>query len=108
MRALAGRVRAAALSPERDITGLKESKDSVNKKMIFLVPYSEVEKISGFIKYFEDNFPEMFVDVEMNSLEDAYIKMVERGVEDERNNSVSTDSNNQGLSQRDSLTQQDE
>jgi hypothetical protein len=35
----------------------------------------------------------MFVDVEMNSLEDAYIKMVERGVENERNNSVSTESN---------------
>jgi ABC-type multidrug transport system ATPase subunit len=57
IRALAGSVRAAALAPERDIIGLKESKDSVNKKLIFLVPYGEVGKISGFIKYFEDNFP---------------------------------------------------
>ena len=41
------------------------------------MPYSEVDKISGLIKTFEDNFPELYVDVEMNSLEDAYIKMVE-------------------------------
>ena len=90
IRELAGRVRAAALSQERDINGLKESKDSINKKLIFLVPYSEVDKISGLIKFFEENFPELYVDVEMNTLEDAYIKMVERGVE-ERRESVNTD-----------------
>jgi hypothetical protein len=47
-----------------------------------LVPYSEVDKISGLISHFEKNFPQLFIDVEMNSLEDAYIKMVEE--EDEK------------------------
>jgi len=41
------------------------------------VPYSEVDKISSLISNFETNFPQLFIDVEMNSLEDAYIKMVE-------------------------------
>lgn len=63
------------------------------------MPYSEVDKISGLIKFFEENFPELYVDVEMNSLEDAYIKMVERGVE-ERRESVNTDQS----STHDSLT----
>lgn len=41
------------------------------------MPYSEVDKISALISHFEMNFPQLFIDVEMNSLEDAYIKMVE-------------------------------
>ncbi len=41
------------------------------------MPYSEVDKISGLLNHFEVNFPQLFIDVEMNSLEDAYIKMVE-------------------------------
>jgi ATP-binding cassette subfamily A (ABC1) protein 3 len=75
IRLLADRARNAAFSS--GINGIQESKDSLSKRLIFLVPYNEVEKISGLIKRFEDDFPEMFVDVEMNSLEDAYIKMVE-------------------------------
>lgn len=49
-----------------------------------MVPYSEVDKISGLISHFEAKFPQLFIDVEMNSLEDAYIKMVEE--EDEKSN----------------------
>lgn len=74
---LANQARQAALSRDRGINGLKESKDSINKKLIFLVPFSEVGLISGLIKHFEDNFPQMYIDVEMTSLEDAYVKMVE-------------------------------
>jgi cobalamin biosynthesis Co2+ chelatase CbiK len=76
IKELADRVREAALSPERGFYGLHESKDSVNKKLIFLVPFSEVDKISGLIQHFENNFPELLIDVELNSLEDAYLKLV--------------------------------
>lgn len=74
------------------IDGIKESKDSLNKKLVFQVPYSEVDKLSGLIKHFEDHFPELFIDVEMNSLEDAYISMVEGGRENglSRSNSVAS------------------
>ena len=80
LRELANQAREAALSS--GINGIKESKDSINKKLILLVPYSEVDKISGLIRHFEQKFPQLFIDVEMNSLEDAYIKMVEE--EDEK------------------------
>lgn len=38
---------------------------------------SEVERISALIRYFETNLPELYIDLEMNSLEDAYVQMVE-------------------------------
>jgi hypothetical protein len=47
-----------------------------------LIPYSEVGKIHELIRHFEVNFPELQIDVEMNSLEDAYVKMVEGEVKD--------------------------
>lgn len=49
IKELADRVREVALSPDRGFYGLYESKDSVNKKLVFLVPFSEVDKISGLI-----------------------------------------------------------
>jgi hypothetical protein len=74
---LAEKVREAVISSDMGTESLRESKDSVNKKLIFLVPFSKVDKIGGLIAHFEEYFPHIQVDVEMNSLEDAYVKMVE-------------------------------
>jgi ABC-type multidrug transport system ATPase subunit len=59
VKELANRVRHAALSSDRGINGIRESKDSINKRLIFLVPYSEVGRIHSLIRNFEDNFPEL-------------------------------------------------
>ena len=57
IKELACKARSAALAPERAINGIKESKDSLDKKLIFLVPYYEVGNISNFIHYFELKYP---------------------------------------------------
>ena len=60
-----------------DLEGIKESRDSYDKKLIFLVPMALVGKISGIVRDIEENCPECQVDVELNSLEDAYVKIAE-------------------------------
>lgn len=94
IKALANRVRQAALTNERGINGIRESKDSINKRLIFMVPFSEVDRIHELIRHFEDNFPELQIDVEMNSLEDAYVKMVEGENKDTRTESTASTGTN--------------
>jgi hypothetical protein len=57
--------------------GISESRDSSDKKLIFLVPISNVNNLSGLIKQIEERFPDFQIDIELNSLEDAYVKIAE-------------------------------
>lgn len=73
---LADTVRQAALSGGV-IEGIREATDSSDRRLIFQIPFSEVDRISTLVAHYENNFPELYVDVEMNSLEDAYLQIVE-------------------------------
>ena len=61
--------------------GISESRDSSDKKLIFLVPISNVSKMSELIKEVEERFPDFQIDIELNSLEDAYVKIAEDEIE---------------------------
>ena len=47
------------------------------------MPVALNEKIAELIAEVERNVPEMQVDIEMNSLEDAFIKIAEKDIEEE-------------------------
>ena len=47
------------------------------------MPVALNEKIGELIAEVERNVPEMQVDIEMNSLEDAFIKIAEKDIEEE-------------------------
>jgi len=59
--------------------GLKESRDSTQRKLIYVIPFSETEILSKILKALQDNETthKAYVDIEMNSLEDAYVKIAE-------------------------------
>ena len=66
--------------------GITKSRDSTDKKSLFLVPISLVDRISNLMREVEQNVPEMQVDIELNSLEDAFIKIAEKDIEEEIEN----------------------
>jgi hypothetical protein len=47
--------------------------DSTHKKLVYLVPQSEKHKIGGLLRKLEQTFQDVYFDIEMNSLEDAYL-----------------------------------
>ena len=47
-----------------------------------------VDKISGIVRNIEQNCPECQVDVELNSLEDAYVKIAEDEIAAKEEDSV--------------------
>ena len=57
--------------------GITKSKDSTDKKLLFTVPITLVHKISTLLSEIESDIPEMQADIELNSLEDAFIKIIE-------------------------------
>lgn len=61
--------------------GVTESRDSSEKKLIFLVPMAQVNNISSLIAEIEVSFPNFQIDIELNSLEDAYVKIAEDEIE---------------------------
>ena len=63
--------------------GITKSPDSTDKKLLFLVPISLQDRISELIGEVERDIPEMQVDLELNSLEDAFIKIAEKDIEEE-------------------------
>lgn len=63
--------------------GIIKSPDSTDKKLLFLVPISLQDRISELIHEVERDIPEMQVDLELNSLEDAFIKIAEKDIEAE-------------------------
>ena len=53
---------------------MKESEDSTFRKLIYTVPFTENFLLWEIIANLETNFSEKtFIDIEMNTLEDAYI-----------------------------------
>ena len=67
----------------RGFEGIVKSPDSSDKNSLFNVPVALVEKVSELIQEVERDVPEMQVDIEMNSLEDAFIKIAEKDIEEE-------------------------
>jgi len=63
--------------------GIIKSRDSTDKKFIFAVPLSLQDRVSALIREIEQDIPEMQVDIELNSLEDAFIKIAEKDIEQE-------------------------
>ena len=63
--------------------GISKSPDSTDKKLLFLVPISLQDRISELIGEVERDIPELQVDLELNSLEDAFIKIAEKDIEEE-------------------------
>lgn len=63
--------------------GITKSRDSTDKKTIYLVPISLVNHVSELIEEVERNLPELQVDIELNSLEDAFLKIAEKDIEKE-------------------------
>lgn len=57
--------------------------DSTDKNSLFSMPVTLNEKISELLAEVEQRVPEMQVDIEMNSLEDAFIKIAEKDIEEE-------------------------
>ena len=56
--------------------GIIENSDSTGKKLIYQVPFSEVKEMQVIIKALEESiYDTCYIDVEMNSLEDAYINI---------------------------------
>ena len=63
--------------------GITKSRDSTDKKLIFLVPITYQATLSTLISEVERDFADMQSDIEMNSLEDAFIKIAEKDIVEE-------------------------
>lgn len=62
-------------APNRE-RGYGENSDSTRKKVIYQVPFSQVQSLSGLLSELEARFGDRtYIDIEMNSLEDAYINI---------------------------------
>ena len=57
------------------MSSCKKSVDSTFKKLIYNVPKDKTNQISQLFKKLE-NHPNLIIDVELNSLEDAFVKIV--------------------------------
>jgi len=56
--------------------GIIENSDSTGKKLIYQIPFSEVKEMELILKSLEEKIDDTcYIDVEMNSLEDAYINI---------------------------------
>jgi hypothetical protein len=58
-----------------DIENLEESPDSSFKKIIYQIPFDQMPKIAKLLEDLEKNFPYVYIDVEMTSLEEAYLNI---------------------------------
>lgn len=65
------------------MAGIEESQDSNYKKLIISVPSTYVHKLSALIEQVEQTVPEASIDIEQNSLEDAFIKIAESDIKQE-------------------------
>lgn len=55
---------------------INENHESTNKKLIYQIPFSRVGNLPAFLKELEGRFLDRtYIDVEINSLEDAYINI---------------------------------
>lgn len=64
------------LASERKKAGFSESNDSSAKKLIYQVPFTEVDQLSIVLKELENQILiDTYLDIEVNSLEDAYLNI---------------------------------
>ena len=64
------------LQGQKKVKSIKESSDSTSKKLIYQIAFKDVEHISPILKDIEDKFgSKICIDIEINSLEDAYIQI---------------------------------
>jgi hypothetical protein len=64
------------LSQANTQVGISENNDSTIKKLIYQVPFKQVSLISRLLHQLESQFGNVaFIDIEMNTLEDAYINI---------------------------------
>ena len=64
------------MSDENKQKLIEENQDSTPKKLIYQVPFREVQSMSAILKQLEDTLlDKIYIDVEVNSLEDAYINI---------------------------------
>ena len=67
-----------------DLQGVSESADSNDKKLIIQYPLIHVQHLADLIKRVEENCPQIQIDIELNSLEDAFIKIAQDDIKTEQ------------------------
>lgn len=68
-----------------DLPGIEESQDTNDKKLIIQVPSAYVHRLADLIRQVESTVLEAQIDIELNSLEDAFIKIAEGDIKAEEN-----------------------
>jgi len=58
-----------------------ESIDSTDERVLFQIPIIDVRKMPALLAHLEDTYPTLHIDIELNSLEDSYIKIAEDEVD---------------------------
>ena len=79
LKAVFDRIRSIFLN-NAELPNIEESQDSNDKKLIIMVPIIYVHQISGLISQVEQSVEEAQIDIELNSLEDAFIKIAEADI----------------------------
>ena len=82
LKAVFDRVRAIFFGND-DLPDIEESLDTNDKKLIIMVPSAYVHRLSGLIAQVERDVNEAQIDIELNSLEDAFIKIAEADIKEE-------------------------
>jgi len=68
------------LSPENIALGILENTDSSSKKLIYQVPFTEDRLLASLLHKLEHAIGgKAFIDIEVNSLEDAYVNIATGG-----------------------------
>jgi len=64
------------LSSNNKAKGIIENTESTSKKLIYQVPFSEVQHLTTLLQQLEQSFSSTtYIDVEINTLEDAYVNI---------------------------------
>lgn len=71
------KLRSILLEERPEFEGVTESRDSSSRALIFLVPIAMQDRLAKLIREVETQVPECRIDIELNSLEDAYVKIAE-------------------------------
>lgn len=69
------------LYDESIIQNVEESQDSVLSKLIFVLPFDQSANFSTLFAQIEKEFPELYINVEMTTLEDAYVNIAKAEID---------------------------
>jgi len=67
-----------------DLQGVEESSDSTDRKLIIQFPLAHIQLLADLIQQVEIRVPQLQIDIELNSLEDAFIKIAEGDIHKEQ------------------------